>query len=56
MSDSAYLVGAFLLRYSTVCGGTALDDDEAVSREEEITDCFGMNPATEILPKCHEQT
>jgi hypothetical protein len=50
MSDSAYLVGAYLVRNSTDSGGSATVEDDAVSRVEETADCFGMNPPTEILP------
>ena len=50
MSDSAYLVGAFLLRNNTDSGGIAAVDDDAVSRFVETTRCFGMKPPAEILP------
>jgi hypothetical protein len=52
MSDSAYLVGAFLLRNRTDSGGRADVEDDAVSRLVETTRCFGMNPPAEILPVC----
>lgn len=50
MSDSAYLIGAFLVRKRTDSGGTAAVEEDAVSRAEETTSCFGINPAAEILP------
>lgn len=50
MSDSTYLVGAFLVRKRTDSGGRAVVEDDAVSRVEETTKWSGINPATEILP------
>ncbi|TGO07923.1 hypothetical protein BTUL_0236g00030 [Botrytis tulipae] len=50
MSDSAYLVGAFLPRNNTASGGTALKEDDVVSRVEETTTLLGMKPAAEIRP------
>ena len=50
MSDSAYLVGAFLPRKRTASGAIAVVDDETVSRVEATTACLGMNPAMDMRP------
>lgn len=50
ISDSAYLVGAFLPLKRTVSGAIAVVDDETVSRVEATTTCFGMNPAMDMRP------
>ena len=59
MSDSAYLVGALLLRKRTASGGAALVEVEVVSRFLETNKYFGMNPVAEMRPErrvtsCHK--
>lgn len=51
MSDSAYLVGAFLPRNRTASGAIAVVEDETVSRVEATITCFGMNPARDMRPE-----
>lgn len=39
-----------MLRNNAVSGDTALAEEDAVSRVDEMIDCLGINPAADILP------